>query len=99
MNRGEIWWALLGEQGTRPCVIVSPDAMIGDLKTVIVAPLASRGRAVSFRPAVKFDGVDGVLLLDQLRAIDTMQLTRLAGRVDPKMLNKALGTLRAMFAE
>ena len=48
---------------------------------------------------MKFDGIDGVLLLDQLRAIDTMQLTRLAGAVDPKVLNKALGTLRAMFAE
>ncbi len=98
MNRGEIWWAEF-EQGARPCVIVSPDAMIGDLKTVIVAPLASRGRAASFRPAVKFDGVDGVVLLDQLRAIDTMQLTRLAGTVDQKVLSKALGTLRAMFAE
>ena len=48
---------------------------------------------------MKFDGVDGVLLLDQLRAIDTMQLARLAGTVDPKVLSKALGTLRAMFAE
>ena len=64
MNRGEIWWTELGEQGTRPCVIISPDAMIGQLKTVIVAPLASQGRSVSFRPAVKFDGSDGVLLLD-----------------------------------
>jgi mRNA interferase MazF len=99
MNRGEIWWAEFGELGTRPCVIVSPDAMIGDLKTVIVAPLASRGRATSFRPAMKFDGVDGVLLLDQLRAIDTMQLTRSAGTIDQKVLNKALATLRAMFAE
>ena len=98
-NRGEIWWASFGEQGTRPCVIVSPDAMIGDLKTVIVAPLASRGRAVSFRPAVKFDGVDGVVLLDQLRAIDTTQLTRHAGAINEKVLSKALATLRAMFAE
>jgi mRNA-degrading endonuclease toxin of MazEF toxin-antitoxin module len=48
---------------------------------------------------VKFDGVDGVVLLDQLRAIDTMQRTPSAGRVDQKVLNKALGTLRAMFAE
>lgn len=99
MNRGEIWWAELDEQDTRPCVIVSPDAMIGDLKTVIVAPLASSGRTAAFRPAVKFDGVNGVMLLDQVRAIDIMQLTRPAGTVDGKVLSKALGTLRVMFAE
>jgi mRNA interferase MazF len=98
MNRGEIWWAEF-EHGTRPCVIVSPDAMIGDLKTVLVAPLASHRRAASFRPAVKFDGVDGVVLLDQLRAIDTTQLTRHAGAINERVLSKALGTLRAMFAE
>jgi mRNA interferase MazF len=99
MNRGEIWWAELGEQSTRPCVIVSPDAMIGDLKTVLVAPLASRGRTASFRPAVKFDGADGVILLDQVCAIDTMQLTRQAGAIDEKLLSKALTILRAMFSE
>ena len=99
MNRGDIWWASFGEQGNRPCVIVSPNAMIGELKTVIVAPLASHGRAVSFRPAVKFDGVDAVVLLDQVRAIDTTQLTRPAGAMNDKVLSKALGTLRTMFAE
>ncbi len=99
MNRGEIWWAELGDQGRRPCVIVSPDAMIGQLKTVIVAPLASHGRAVSFRPAVTFEGSQGVLLLDQLRAIDTLGLVRQAGTLDEKVLRQALGTLQAMFAE
>jgi mRNA interferase MazF len=73
--------------------------MIGELKTVIVAPLASTGRSVSFRPSVKFDGVDSILLLDQVRAIDTTQLTRHAGTVNEKVLNKALGTLQAMFAK
>ncbi len=99
MNRGEIWWAELTEDGARPCVIVSPDAMIGELKSVLVAPLASHGRAVSFRPAVKFDGVDAVVLLDQVRALDTNRLVRQAGALDPKILSHALRTLQAMFAE
>ena len=104
MNRGEIWWAAFDESsghdadGARPCVILSPDDMIGELKTVIVAPLASRGRPASFRPAVKFDGVDGVLLLDHVRALDTTRLMRPSGKLSDKTLDQALGALRAMFA-
>jgi mRNA interferase MazF len=98
MNRGEIWWAEFGN-GSRPCVIVSPDTMIGELKTVIVAPLVSQGRAVSFRPKVSFDGVDAVMLLDQVQAIDTIKLVRRAGSIDAKVLAGALRTLQAMFAD
>lgn len=103
MTRGEIWWVSFGDgdghERARPCAIVSPDVMIGHLKSVIVAPLTSRGRAAAFRPAVQFDGLDGVLLLDQLQSVDTTRLVRRAGALNEKVLGKALSTLQAMFAE
>lgn len=101
MNRGEIWWVALGDahDDARPCAILSPDDMIGHLKTVTVAPLSSRGRPAAFRPAVKLDGVDGVMLLDHLRTVDTTRLLRPAGKLNDKTLTKALAALRAMFAE
>lgn len=99
MTRGEIWWTAFDDDGERPCVIVSPDDMIGHLKTVTVVPLASRGREATFRPAVKFEGTDGVLLLDHIRSVDTTRLLRPAGRLNDKTLAKTLTALRAMFAE
>jgi mRNA interferase MazF len=105
MNRGEIWWATLDDakgreiEGARPCAILSPDDMIGALKTVVVAPLSIRGRPAAFRPAVTFEGVDGVLLLDHIQSIDTTRLMRPAGKLGDKTLDRALAALRAMFMD
>jgi mRNA interferase MazF len=47
MRRGEVWWVVLDPtvgseiQKTRPCVVVSPNVMIPDLRTVIVVPLTT----------------------------------------------------------
>ena len=41
-------------QKTRPCVIISPDEM-NILKTVIIAPMTSKGFDFIFRPKIKFE--------------------------------------------
>ena len=105
MRRGEVWWVELdptvgGEiRKTRPCLIVSPDVMISGLRTVIVAPLTSRGHGASFRPSVRFKGTNGLILLDQVRTVDKSRLTKRIGRVDDKALAKSLTMLRWIFAE
>lgn len=105
MRRGEVW--LVGLDPTvgsesrkaRPCLIVAPEAMIEGLRTVIVAPLTSRGRAASFRPPVRFQSTDGLILLDQIRAVDKKRLLRRLGRVDDKTLTSTLEMLRWIFSE
>ena len=86
-KRFQIWLVQLNPtQGqeinkTRPCVIISPDE-ISDLGTVIVAPMTSKGFHYPSRVACHFDGKDGLILLDQMRAIDKNRLLKKLGVLD-----------------
>ena len=52
-------------QKTRPCIVISPNEM-NILKTVIIAPLTSKGFDFVFRPKITFQNKDGLVLLDQI---------------------------------
>jgi mRNA interferase MazF len=54
---------------TRPCVVVSPDELNDHLRTVIVAPMTTGGRAYPWRPACRFKDKSGFVALDQLRTV------------------------------
>ena len=43
-------------QKTRPCLVISPDEMNRYIKTVIVAPMTTKGRPYPTRVLCKFDG-------------------------------------------
>lgn len=105
MRRGDVWLVALdptvgGEmRKTRPCLLVSPDVMVRGLRTIIVVPLTSRGRSTSFRPSVAFRDVPGLIVLDQLCAVDKTRLLRRLGKVDDKTLSDALAMLRWIFSD
>ncbi len=105
MKRGEIWLVNLDPtvdseiRKSRPCVIVSPPEMHGHLRTVIVAPMTSKSRPAPFRVAVTHAGQKGLILLDQLRAVDKLRLAKRLGAVSTKTLVGALATFQEVFAE
>jgi len=68
-------------QKTRPCIVISPDEM-NILKTVIIAPMTSKGFNFIFRPKIKFDNKKGLVLLDQIRAVDKSRIIKKIGEVD-----------------
>jgi len=70
-------------QKTRPCIIISPNEM-NILKTVIVAPMTSKGFDFIFRPKLTFKQKDGLILLDQIRTVDKTRLVKKLGDVDKK---------------
>ena len=65
---------------TRPCVVISPNSMNRYINTVIIAPMTTRGHGYPSRVPCRFQGRDGEIVLDQLRAVE--QVTS----------NKAIGT-------
>jgi mRNA interferase MazF len=67
-------------QKTRPCIIVSPNEM-NALKTLIVAPMTSKGFNFIFRPKIKFENKNGLVLLDQIRAVDKTRIVKIIGTV------------------
>ena len=83
-------------QKTRPCIVISPDEM-APLKTVIVAPLTSKGFDFVFRPKITFQDKNGLVLLDQIRAVDKSRLIKKIGVVDPAIAKEIADTLVEMF--
>ena len=105
MTRGEIWLVNLDPtvgseiKKTRPCVVVSPPEMHDHLRTVIVAPMTTAGREAPFRIGVTHGGRKGLILLDQVCAVDKIRLARKLGVVSVKTLTATLTTLQDVFAE
>lgn len=101
---GEIWLANLDPtvgseiQKTRPCVVVSPPEMHDHLRTVIVAPMTTGAQPAGFRIALTFQGKSGLVLLDQVRALNKQRLVKRVGAVEPATLHAVLTTLQAVFA-
>ena len=83
---------------TRPCVVVSPNEMNHRIRTVIVAPMTTRGRAYPTRVACRFGGKSGQIVLDQLRTVDAARLVRKLGRLDRRAAGAVLQVLGDMFA-
>jgi mRNA interferase MazF len=105
VTRGEVWLVALDPtigseiQKTRPGVIVSPPEMHNYLRTVMVAPMTTGGRSAPFRIPVSFQGKNGLILLDQMRALDKQRLVRRLGEIERKTLRATLACLRDVFAE
>ena len=86
-------------QKTRPCVVVSPDELNQYLRTVIVAPMTTRGRAYPWRVPCRFQRRSGFVALDQLRTVDAERLLRPLGRLTAQTVTTVLRRLQEMFAE
>ncbi len=103
--RGEDWLVALDPtisseiQKTRPCVVVSPPELHDHLRTVIVAPMTTAGKAAPFRVPLTFLRKKGLILLDQIRTVDKTRLVKKAGAVSDLALSNALSTLQEIFAE
>jgi len=82
----------------RPCVVVSPDEMNLHIRTVVVAPLTTKGRPYPSRVETRFDGKDGQVVIDQIRTIDKLRLARRLGTLDPNEAAEVLDVLREFFA-
>lgn len=83
---------------TRPCLIISPDDINRFIRTVIVAPMTTKGGAYPTRVACKFRGKRGHIVLDQIRTVDKARLVRKLGRIDQQTQKEVLSILGEMFA-
>lgn len=83
---------------TRPCVVVSPDNMNRFIRTVIVAPMTSRGNDYPTRVRCRFQSKEGQVVLDQIRTVDKARLVKKLGRLDQNAQAEVLEVLFEMFA-
>lgn len=83
---------------TRPCLIVSPDEMNRYIRTVIVAPMTTKGQPYPTRVACRFHGKQGLVVLDQVRTVDKARLVTRLGKISNQTQAEVLALLAEMFA-
>jgi len=86
-------------QKTRPCLVISPDEMNRNIRTVIIAPMTTRSRAYPTRIACTFNKRQAYIVLDQIRTVDEQRLVKRLGRIDRETQLRVLDTLAELFAE
>ncbi len=84
---------------TRPCLIISPNEMNHYIRTVIIAPMTTKGRVYPSRVPCTFQGKRGQVVLDQVRTVDKTCLVRKLGQISPAVQVKVLNVLQEMFAK
>jgi mRNA interferase MazF len=82
---------------TRPCTVISPDEMNHHIGTVIIAPMTTKGRDYPTRVACTFQGVEGQVVLDQIRTVDKSRLVKRLGHLSPSTADRLTSVLIEMF--
>jgi len=83
---------------TRPCLIISPDEMNRHIRTVIIAPMTTKGRKYPTRVNCIFQGKSAQIVLDQIRTVDKTRLIEHLGAITPSTRKKVLHCLSDLFA-
>lgn len=105
MKRFEVWLVWLVQlnptQGkeinkTRPCVIISPDETSA-LSTRLVAPMTTKGFEIPCRVPCHFQAKDGLIILDQIRAVDKSRFTKKLGSINQKTQKELCAKLQELF--
>lgn len=103
VSRFQVWLVQLDPtQGseinkTRPCVVISPDELSA-LSTVLMAPMTSQGFKFPCRVACTFKEKRGLILLDQIRAVDKTRLVSKLGVIDEETQMELCQRLQVLFA-
>jgi len=85
-------------QKTRTCLVISPNEMNHHIRTVIVAPMTSKGRDYPSRISCRFKCKSGQVVLDQIRTVDSVRLVKKLGRLSKGSCTEVLRVLSEMFA-
>jgi len=85
-------------QKTWPCLVISPDEMNRNIRTVIIAPMTSAQKDYPTRVTSIFRKKEGQIVLDQIRTIDKARLVKKLGTIDSRAQLDVISVLQKLFA-
>ena len=86
-------------QKTRPCLVISPEEMNNNIRTVIIAPMTTKSHAYPTRIPVRFNKKSGWIVLDQIRTVDKARLVKKLGRISNKEITAVKDILKQMLVD
>ena len=84
---------------TRPCVIISPDEMNRNLRTIIIAPMTTKSRNYPTRIEVKHSGKTGWIVMDQIITIDRQRIIKILGKLTRLEIKRVKSVMREAFID
>ncbi|MBF9252432.1 type II toxin-antitoxin system PemK/MazF family toxin [Pontibacter sp. 172403-2] len=86
-------------QKTRPCVVISPDEINHNLRTVVVAPMTTKSRNYPTRVKVKHNNQTGWVVLDQIRTIDKVRIVKALGQLSSAEAETCKQVIKETFVD
>ncbi len=84
---------------TRPCVVVSPDEINDNLRTIVIAPMTSKSRKYPTRIKIRHNNQEGFIVIDQLRTIDKFRIIKNVGLLSEKEILECKRVIRETFVD
>lgn len=82
---------------TRPCLVISPNVLNNNLKTVVIAPLTRSPQKYPTRVPVTFQGMKGFIAIDQIRTIDQSRILKVFDPISSKSIKRVKGVIQETF--
>ena len=105
MKRGEVYYAELSpvygseQGGMRPVLIIQNNVGNKHSATTIIAPMTTRAKVdMPTHVKAKLEGIDNIILLEQIRGISRNRLISRVGKLDNQTMEKVDEALKVSLA-
>jgi len=84
---------------TRPCVVISPDEMNKNIRTVVIAPMTTTSKPYPTRVEVKHDSKVGWVVLDQIRTVDKKRIMKELGKLTKPEIKEVKAIIKETYVD
>ena len=84
---------------TRSCVIISPDELNQNIRTITIAPMTTKSHHYPTRASVKHQNKIGWVVLDQIRTIDKKRIIKSYKRLSTSEIIEIKRILKKTFID
>jgi mRNA interferase MazF len=83
----------------RPCLVISPDEINGNLRTIVIAPMTTKSKPYPTRVKVKHNNQTGWIVIDQIRTIDKSRIVRILGKITAREIKSCKAVIKETFVD
>lgn len=84
---------------TRPCLIISPNEINDNLRTVVVAPMTTKSKPYPTRIRVRNNNQTGWVVIDQIRTIDKSRIIKVFGKITAKEIKSCKAVIKETYID
>ena len=84
---------------TRPCLVISPDEINLNLRTVTIAPMTTKSRSWPTRLKVRFNKTIGWAAIDLVRTIDKKRVIKILGKISSQEIRECKRIIKVTFVD